>query len=100
MNANLLNNRYNLAEFFFGVDAATENLYNVEAAIDEVYGSRDDAPMRTALMKYVEGKQHSFSSDLLGEMTAGYGTLGEYGDWEFPLPPKFIYKFLVTTPKV
>lgn len=90
-----MNARYNLAEYFFSEDTATANLYNVEVAIDHLYANNADVPMKTALIKYLSGEQPSFSSDLLDELTAGYGELSEYGEWEFPLPPKFIYRFLV-----
>lgn len=95
MTTNLMKVRYDVAEFFFGVEGATANLNNVESMIYNAYDNREDMPTRTALIKYIEGKIPMYSSDLLDELTAGYGTLSEYGEWEFPLPPKFVYKFLV-----
>lgn len=95
MTTNLMKVRYDVAEFFFGVEEATANLANVESMIYNAYDNREDMPTRMALVKYLSGEQPSFSSDLLDELTAGYGELSEYGEWEFPLPPKFIYRFLV-----
>lgn len=34
---------------------------------------------------YRSGEKCNFSKGISGEITAGYGSLGNYGCWEFPL---------------
>ena len=85
---------YNVAEYFFG-EQASEHLDIVNEAIDHVYCNHDDADVREAFKRYLEGKEKLYFSTGICEMlTAGFGKCNDYGYFEFPLPGKFIDDFL------
>lgn len=44
-----------------------------------------DYASREAIKRFLSGEKPSFSHDIADQITAGYGKLGVYGDWEFPL---------------
>lgn len=44
-----------------------------------------------AQQRWQRGEPPSFSSDLADQITAGYGELDEYGNWQFPLFPGVDY---------
>ena len=39
---------------------------------------------------YLRGENPSFSTSISEELTAGFGKLDEYGDWEFPIPYELV----------
>lgn len=44
-----------------------------------------------AIQRWNAGEIPSFSSDVANFLTCGYGKLGPYGEWEFPLYPAGLY---------
>lgn len=44
-----------------------------------------------AQQRWQSGELPSFSSDLADQITAGYGDLDEWGNWQFPLFPGVYY---------
>jgi hypothetical protein len=91
-NVNLLSRKYDIAEYFFD-DEATQYLDYVDEAIDEVFSV--DLKTANALKKYRDGEKFYLSTGIGEEITAGFGTLDEYGYFEFPLPANFVKKFLI-----
>lgn len=83
---------YNVAEYFFG-DEASQYLELVEDAINHVYCSRDDAAVREAFTRYLQGDKLTFSSGICEGLTAGFGECNCHGYWEFPLPMNFVDHF-------
>lgn len=44
-----------------------------------------------AIRRWNAGELPSFSSNIAEFLTCGYGKLGSYGEWEFPLYPAELY---------
>ena len=89
-----LSRLYNVAEYFFG-DQASKHLEIVNEAIDHVYCDAEDADIREAFRLYLECKEKLYCSTGICEMlTAGFGGCDEHGYFTYPLPAKFIDKYL------
>ena len=47
----------------------------------------------TGLKYYLEGKPLGVSTDIVGNVTYGYGKLDDHGFWEFPITPEIKTKY-------
>ena len=45
-----------------------------------------------AILLFKLGVQYNCSSDIIGNITRGYGKLDWNGYWQYPLPSKYIIK--------
>jgi len=66
-------------------------LYEKELRQEISIGRRivSDTAKNVAISLYKRGHNPSYSSDIEGNTTCGYGKVSEYGFWEFPLPEEY-----------
>lgn len=85
--------RYNVAEFFFGEEAG-KYVDSIDEIVNQILIDKDDTGFGVALQKYLNMEKYNVSTNILNEVTVGYGKLDENGFFKYPFPAKFIKQFL------